>query len=162
MKNLFADFRKTFGSGPAGVVASLVLLFIAYLINRQLDLPPLTDNQPLLNGIFIAAIVLTLVLIAWSLRSLPAADRGNRLCTTGAFRYVRHPLYAAFLSVFNFGLAIWLNSYVYIAWALLLHPVWHYLVLDEERMMVATFGDDYREYRKRTRRFVPRFMKRSE
>jgi len=155
MKKLFADFQKTFGSGPIGVVVSLILLFIAFLINRQFYLPLIPDNPLLLDSIFVAAVVLTLIIIAWSLRSLPAADRGNRLCTSGAFRYVRHPLYAAFLSVFNFGLAIWLNSYVYLVWALLLHPVWQYLVLDEERMMIATFGDAYREYEKRTGRFFP-------
>ncbi len=159
MKKIFSDFRKTFGSGPVGVVASLILLFIAFLVNGQLRVPPISDNQALLDTIFIASIVLTLVLIVWSLRSLPAADRGNRLCTSGAFRYVRHPLYAAFLSVFNFGLAIWLNSYIYLAWALLLHPVWHFLVRDEERMMIATFGDAYREYQKRTGRFFPRLIK---
>jgi len=162
MKKLFADFQKTFGSGPIGVVVSLILLFIAFLINRQFYLPLIPDNPLLLDSIFVAAVVLTLIIIAWSLRSLPAADRGNRLCTSGAFRYVRHPLYAAFLSVFNFGLAIWLNSYVYLVWALLLHPVWQYLVLDEERMMIATFGDAYREYEKRTGRFFPRLTRKSE
>jgi protein-S-isoprenylcysteine O-methyltransferase Ste14 len=162
MKKLFADFRKTFGSGPVGVMVSLILLSIAFLVNGQFRVPPISDNQTLLDTIFIASIVLTLVLIAWSLRSLPASDRGNRLVTSGAFRYVRHPLYAAFLSVFNFGLAIWLNSYIYLAWALLLHPVWHFLVRDEERMMIATFGDTYREYQKRTGRFFPRLIKKSE
>ncbi len=162
MKKVFADFRKTFGSGPVGVVASLILLFIAFLVNRLFGIPQISNDQALLDTLFIASIVLTLVLIAWSLWSLPAAERGNRLVTSGAFRYVRHPLYAAFLSVFNFGLAIWLNSYVYLAWALLLHPVWHYLVQDEERMMVATFGNAYREYQKRTGRFFPRLIKQSE
>jgi len=159
MKKMFADFRKTFGSGPLGVMVSLILLFIAFLVNRNFSIPPISDNQTLLDTLFIASIVLTLVFIAWSLLSLPAADRGNRLVTSGAFRYVRHPLYAAFLSVFNVGLAIWLNSYVYLAWALLLHPVWHFLVRDEERMMVATFGDAYREYQKRTGCFFPRLIK---
>lgn len=159
---MFADFRKTFGSGPVGVVASLILLFIAFLVNRQSGIPPISDNQALLDTIFIASIVLTLALITWSLRSLPAAERGNRLVTSGAFHYLRHPLYAAFLSVFNFGFAIWLNSYVYLAWALLLHPVWHYLVRDEEGMMVATFGGAYREYQERTGRFFPRLKKKSE
>ena len=159
MKKLFADFRKTFGSGPAGVVVSLILLLIAFLVNRQFSGPSISENQPLLDMIFIASIILTLVLIVWSLWSLPAAERGNRLVTSGAFRYVRHPLYAAFLSVFNIGLAIWLNSYIYLAWALLLHPVWHLLVRDEEQMMVATFGDAYCEYQKRTGRFFPRLSK---
>ena len=155
--------QRIFGSGPVGLVTSLVLLFLAGWINTQIDLPSLSDNQFLLNALFIATGCVTLVIIVWSFRSLPAADRGNKLCTSGAFRYVRHPLYAAFLSVFNFGLAIWLNSYVFVLWALLLHPVWHYLVRDEEQMMIDTFGETYSEYQKKTGRFFPRLiMKRTD
>jgi len=156
-------FRKIFGSGPIGLLISLVLLFIAGWLNRQISLPPLSDNRFLLNSLFIAAGLMTLVIIAWSFTSLPAADRGNKLCTSGAFGYVRHPLYAAFLSVFNFGLAIWLNSYIFIFWAVLLHPVWHYLVRDEEQMMIDIFGETYLEYQKKTGQFFPRLrIKRGE
>jgi len=151
-------FQRIFGSGPVGLVISLVLLFLAGWINTQIDLPSLSDNRFLLNALFMATGFVTLVIIVWSFKSLPAADRGNKLCTSGAFRYVRHPLYAAFLSVFNFGLAIWLNSYIFVLWALLLHPVWHYLVRDEEQMMIDTFGETYIEYQKKTGRFFPRLI----
>jgi protein-S-isoprenylcysteine O-methyltransferase Ste14 len=151
-------FHKIFGSGPIGLLISLVLLFIAGWLNRHISLPPLSENRFLLNSIIIVAGLITLVIIVWSFISLPAADRGNKLCTSGAFRYVRHPLYAAFLSVFNFGLAIWLNSIIFIVWAVLLHPVWHYLVRDEEQMMIDIFGDTYLEYQKRTGQFFPRLM----
>jgi protein-S-isoprenylcysteine O-methyltransferase Ste14 len=152
------NFQRIFGSGPAGLVISLVLLFLAGWINTQFDLPSLSENRFLLNTLFMATGLVTLAIIVWSFKSLPAADRGNKLCTSGAFRYVRHPLYAAFLSVFNFGLAIWLNSYVFVLWALLLHPVWHYLVRDEEQMMIDTFGEPYIEYQKKTGRFFPRLI----
>ena len=152
------NFQRIFGSGPVGLVISLVLLFLAGWINTQIYLPSLSDNRFLLNALFMATGCVTLIIIVWSFKSLPAADRGNKLCTSGAFRYVRHPLYAAFLSVFNFGLAIWLNSYVFVLWALLLHPVWHYLVRDEEQMMIDTFGETYREYQKKTGRFFPRLI----
>ena len=87
---------------------------------------------------------------------MPATERGNKLSTRGAFKYVRHPLYAAFLSIFDFGLAVYLNSYVYIAWAILLHPVWHYVIRYEERLMVNIFGQVYVDYQARTGRFFPR------
>lgn len=101
---------------------------------------------------------MTLVIIVWSFRSLPTADRGNKLCTSGAFKYVRHPLYAAFLSVFDFGFAIYLNGYIFVLWAVLLHPIWHYLVKYEERTMIDTFGEAYLEYQERTGRFLPKLM----
>ncbi len=158
MQKRITNFRKFFGSGPAGLLISLVLLLVTGWINRQVDLPPISDNPFLLDSVFIIACVLTLAIVIWSVRSLPTADRGNRLVTTGAFRYVRHPLYAAFLSVFNFGLAVFLNSYLFIAWALLLHAVWAFLVRDEERMLIEFFGDSYRDYQERTGRFFPRLL----
>ena len=75
----------------------------------------------------------TLFLLAWSVRSLPPADRGQRLVVEEAFRYFRHPLYAAFLTFFNFGLAVLLNSWLYVVWAVVLHPLWHLNVRGEER-----------------------------
>ena len=99
---------------------------------------------------------MSLALIIWSVKSLPAAERGNKLCTTGAFKYVRHPLYAAFLSIFDFGLAIYLNSYIFILWAILLHPIWHYIVRYEERLMIDIFKEEYVDYQKKTGQFFPK------
>lgn len=147
---------KLFGSGPAGLLISLVLFFIANWLNTRIHLPPLSHNQFLLKAVFFVSILATLVVIVWSVQSLPTADRGNKLCTTGAFKYVRHPLYAAFLSVFDFGLAVYLNSYIFVLWAVLLHPLWHYVIRYEERLMVDVFGAAYLEYQKKTGRFFPR------
>jgi protein-S-isoprenylcysteine O-methyltransferase Ste14 len=106
--------------------------------------------------LFLVSVVVTLAAIIWSVKSLPASERGKKLSTRGAFKYVRHPLYAAFLSIFNFGLALFLNSYIYLLWAVILHPVWHLLVHHEERLMVDIFGQSYVEYQRRTGRFLPR------
>jgi protein-S-isoprenylcysteine O-methyltransferase Ste14 len=156
MENKSSKFSKLFGSGPLGLLISLLLLFAASWINKQIDLPPISENQSLLGAIFTLSIITTIALIIWSARSLRPADRGNKLCTSGPFKYVRHPLYAAYLSIFDFGLAIYLNSYTFILWAVLLHPLWHYLVKAEEGHMVEIFGDDYIEYQKTTGQFLPK------
>jgi len=148
--------NKIFGSGPAGLLISLLLFFIANWLNKRINPPPLSNNQFLLNSVFFISILMTLVIIVWSVKSLPAANRGNKLCITGAFKYVRHPLYAAFLSIFDFGLAVYLNSYIFVLWAVFLHPIWHYIVRYEERLMVDIFGEAYLEYQKKTGRFFPR------
>jgi protein-S-isoprenylcysteine O-methyltransferase Ste14 len=149
-------FNKIFGSGPVGLLISLGLLFMAVWLNQRIDPAPLSNNRSLLNSIFFVSGLITLAIIIWSVTSLPAADRGNKLCTSGVFKYVRHPLYAAFLSVFNFGLAVYLNSYIFIGWAVLLHPVWHYVVRSEERLMIGIFGETYRVYQQKTGRFLPK------
>jgi len=60
------------------------------------------------------------------------------------------------------GVALVINSWVYVLWALLLHPIWHVLANREEKIVEDVFGDEYRHYAARTGRFVPRFRKRSE
>jgi len=150
------NLSKIFGSGPVGLLISFILFFIANWLNKRINPPPLSNNQFVLNSVFFISILMTLVMIVWSVKSLPTTDRGNKLCITGAFKYVRHPLYAAFLSIFNFGLAVYLNSYIFILWAVLLHPIWHYVVRYEERLMVNVFGEAYFEYQKKTGRFLPR------
>lgn len=149
-------FSKIFGSGPAGLLISLALFLVAYLLDHRIDPPPLIESPLILNTVLLVSILMTLAVIVWSIRSLPAAERGEQLATHGAYKYVRHPLYAAFLSIFNFGLAVYLNSYIFILWAILLHPAWHWVVRYEEKLMVDIFGQPYAEYRERTGRFFPR------
>ena len=150
------QFGKAFGSGPVGLAISLILLLIASWFNELIKLPPISNNRSLVETIFSMSILMTLIIFVWSARSLRRTDRGNQLCTTGAYSVVRHPRYAAYLSFFNFGLALYLNSYVYIVWAVLLYPIWHYLVSFEERRMVDVFGEAYIEYQQKTGCFLPK------
>lgn len=154
-------YAKIFGSGPVGLVFSLILLVVAFWINKQIGPTPILDDQRVRSSIFLVSVLATISVVVWSLKSLPTRDRGNRLCTEGAFKYVRHPLYAAFLSVFNFGLAIYLNSIVFVLWAVILHPIWHYTIRHEERLMIEIFGNQYLDYQNRTGRFVPKLRFRS-
>lgn len=154
-------FAKIFGSGPVGLAVSLVLLLVAVWVNQRIDSPPVIEDFHVRRSVLLLSILITSALVVWSLKSLPARDRGNRLRTDGAFKYVRHPLYAAFLSVFNFGLAVYLNSYVFVLWAVILHPIWQYAVRYEERLMIEIFGTQYLEYQKKTGRFLPKLTFRS-
>ncbi len=147
---------RIFGSGPLGLAVSLILLGVAFWIDGQIDPPELMESVGARVTIFTLSAVIAFVIVLWSLKSLPATDRGNRLCTSGAFEHVRHPLYAAFLSIFNFGLAVYLNSWVFVVWAIILHPLWHFVIRYEERLMIELFGEPYRDYQKKTGRFLPR------
>jgi len=73
----------------------------------------------------------------------------------GAYRWVRHPSYTAGALLFT-GIGLALGN-----WASLLTlvvsviVVYGYRVTVEERALVATLGDTYREYMRRTKRFIP-------
>lgn len=149
-------YARIFGAGPAGTAASLALLAAAVAVAART--PGLAFGLPagLRLGVAAAGAVAAAAVVLWSVRSLPVGDRGRRLAVDGPFRWVRHPLYAAFLSLFNPALAVALDHPAYLVWAGALHPLWHALIRPEERLLQALFGEPYRAYAARTGRFFPR------
>jgi protein-S-isoprenylcysteine O-methyltransferase Ste14 len=149
-------YARVFGSGPVGTVASLALLALAAAVARRT--PELATGLPMAVRwtVALAGAAGAAAVIAWSVRALPVGDRGRRLATGGPFAWVRHPLYAAFLSLFNPALAVALDHPAYLVWAAALHPLWHLLIRPEERLLTSLFGAEYLEYAARTGRFLPR------
>ncbi len=79
----------------------------------------------------------------------------HTLVTSGPYRWVRHPLYTIGCSLFvTFGMIadnwfiILLGSLAFIAMAV--------RTPKEEANLIDKFGDEYREYMKRTGRFLPK------
>jgi len=73
----------------------------------------------------------------------------------GAYRWVRHPSYTAGLLIFlGAGLALtnWLSVLTIVIFTV---AVYGYRVKVEERELVATLGEPYLAYMRRTKRFVP-------
>lgn len=154
-KFLFEKFR----SGRLGLITSLFLFVLAVLFKKRFGLPQIFSNIVIARILSVVFAVLFIIIFSWSVRSLPRAERDNRLCTKGAYKYFRHPIYAAFLSAFNPGLAFCLNNYIYLIWAMLLHPIWHLIINQEEKLLIEIFGDEYIVYQSSTGRFIPKMTK---
>lgn len=75
--------------------------------------------------------------------------------TSGPYRYVRNPIY---LGAFTFIIAL---AFVAANWLLLLPALVLITIIyaqigKEELMLIERFGIEYREYMKRTPRFIPK------
>jgi protein-S-isoprenylcysteine O-methyltransferase Ste14 len=150
-------YKRIFGSGPLGVGVTLLLFLAAAMAEKHLNLPQLGVPLRVRIGVLTVCTILAAAIVVWSIRSLPTEVRGRQLCVRGAFRYLRHPLYAALVSIFNFGFAFFLNHTVFLITAVIIHLIWHSIVRQEEKMMVKAFGEEYLQYARRTGRFFPRF-----
>jgi protein-S-isoprenylcysteine O-methyltransferase Ste14 len=79
----------------------------------------------------------------------------HTLVTSGPYRWVRHPLYTIGCSLFvTFGM-------IADNWFIILLGVLAFIAMatrtpKEEANLIDKFGDEYREYMKRTGRFLPR------
>jgi protein-S-isoprenylcysteine O-methyltransferase Ste14 len=79
----------------------------------------------------------------------------HRLITQGVYRYVRHPMYAAFF-LYSIGQALvvpnWLVGPSYLV---AFGTLFALRIGAEERMMLETFGEEYARYMTKTKLLVP-------
>jgi len=78
----------------------------------------------------------------------------ERLVTEGPYRWCRNPMYLGHL-IFLVGLALALQSWLAAA-VLAFHIAWfHRRVKGDETRLDALFGDAYRDYQGRVKRWIP-------
>lgn len=89
----------------------------------------------------------------WALRA--QIKQGQPLVQTGPYRRIRHPAYLSMLIV-CLGIPIAFQSiWAAVVMALGIWPALAHRVSVEERLLEHHFGDEYREYARRTARLIP-------
>jgi len=109
--------------------------------------------------------VLSLFGIYWLFTSIgsgitptSATRKEHKLVTNGIYRYIRHPLYTFGSSMFiAFGLMAdnWFIAFLGIFTFILMAI----RTPKEEANLIEKFGDEYRNYMKRTGRFLPKYSR---
>jgi len=157
-RNLKRDYRfiwLRFG------LLALVLLFFRFAGPGGLNVL----SAPLFPGTLFAACGVVLAyagigLAVWARVYLgrnwgmPMSVKENpELVTGGPYSYIRHPIYSGvFLAIFGSALAS--NAW----WLIVFAPTLLYFVFSaksEEKLMLQQFPDQYPEYMKRTKAFIP-------
>jgi protein-S-isoprenylcysteine O-methyltransferase Ste14 len=78
----------------------------------------------------------------------------DRIVESGPYRYIRNPMYLGHL-VFFLGLAVVLRSWIALA-VFVLHAAWFdRRVREDEARLAQLFGDAYRDYCRRVKRWIP-------
>jgi protein-S-isoprenylcysteine O-methyltransferase Ste14 len=78
----------------------------------------------------------------------------HKLVTHGIYKHTRHPVIFASI-ICPVGIPLIFSSLYGFLLMLTLVPLFLYRMLIEERLLIERFGDDYRQYMKRTKRLVP-------
>lgn len=87
-----------------------------------------------------------------------ATRKEHKLVTHGIYRWVRHPLYTVGSSLYiSFGLMS--DNWFIIFMGVVAFIVMAIRTPKEEANLIEKFGDEYREYMKRTGRFLPKLSK---
>lgn len=141
----------------------LALAVVPYFLLEAFD----ANEIPSLGMKFVFAIILFLFASLLGLTSayfmvrdgdgtpLPL-DQTNKLVVCGPYRFVRNPMAIAGISQ-GIAVAVAFNSTPIFVYSILGALVWHLVVKPvEERDMFERFGDEFAEYSKRVRCWIPR------
>jgi len=105
-------------------------------------------------------------LLQWSQQSLgknwsdaPRLVADQAMVVSGPYRWIRHPIYAAFLLILGSLLLISANWFIGGLWIGMTGLDVAARIRIEEGMMIDQFGEGYRAYMRRTGRLFPRLVK---
>jgi protein-S-isoprenylcysteine O-methyltransferase Ste14 len=118
---------------------------------------PLFLRQPVVGAV---VMLLGDGLIAWTLlvfgswRLLARIEPMHQLVTTGPFGLIRHPNYLA-LMLMALGTFLWIPTPWVLGALVAIVLTSERRARAEERLLVETFGERYRAYRGRVRRWIP-------
>jgi protein-S-isoprenylcysteine O-methyltransferase Ste14 len=150
------------GEHPYGDAGQLILLglFLVIWVGDSFFIHSstfLAKYVPLFVRLIILGLALAIafVLVKSGHVVVSHGERPNTVVSTGAFHYVRHPLYLGCL-LFYFGLACATAS----LWSLALlggiFLFYNYIAGYEEKLLEARFGESYRTYKQKTGKWLPK------
>jgi protein-S-isoprenylcysteine O-methyltransferase Ste14 len=93
---------------------------------------------------------------SWS--DTPRMMKEQTLITSGPYRSIRHPIYTAFILILGSTLFISANWLIGLCWLGMTTLEVISRIGFEESLMVEYFGDQYREYMKKTGRLLPKVI----
>ncbi len=79
---------------------------------------------------------------------------GQKLVTTGIYCYIRHPLYLGEITR-NIGFAVLFSSLYGFVMMVIANIFLAIRIPSEEKMLISEFGDEYEDYKKRTKKLIP-------
>ena len=135
----------------AGVPKRYFLDFVAYLILFVFAVARAPRDLGLGIGVGIAAPSFALWLLArWQLgRSFTLAPEARELVTHGLYARIRHPVYI-FSTLVLIGTAICLRNLFFAGYVAAVIVLQVFRIRREDAVLLQTFGERYREYRRRT------------
>lgn len=151
---------KSHGTFVAFVIALMTEMFgwplVLLLASPLVEIPSIAPaffhkfgHWPAMFGTVLSMVGILLIAGGWV-----QIHRATDIVKTGLYRSIRHPQYTG-IFLFTLGWILhWPSIVTLILWPILmLAYIW--LARQEEKQAITEFGEEYLEYMKRTKRFVP-------
>jgi protein-S-isoprenylcysteine O-methyltransferase Ste14 len=148
------------GIGPKTFMPSLAYTLAAWAATSAW--PDVFRLHWLPDIVVTAGVVLTAAgVVMWLVGAVTVmrAYNRDRLVTSGIFALVRHPIYAAWITLIFPGLALLTRSWPMLLTPWIAYAIFRRLIHREDEYLEQRFGQAYRDYRRRVNEViaVPRF-----
>jgi protein-S-isoprenylcysteine O-methyltransferase Ste14 len=154
-----SQYQKVFGVGPLGLLINLALLGLLVLIDKTAHHVAISGNPGRVRIGGFVFIGIWICWHSWCVKTIRSWWSHDKLCTTGPYRFVRHPMYSGATLFALLGIALIFNSWIILLLPVLAYAVNSRLVRKEEKIMMEFFGESYRRYAAMTGRLFPRLIK---
>ncbi len=162
--------RQKTVSRASKILMIAILGYLVSIVLYMLDVPWISWTRlafpTWLRWLGVIGAASSILLVAWTHRALGrqyaaelAIQKDHVLVTTGPYARTRHPMYLA-LNAFSFSMAMTTSNLLVLLFAILVILPFPWIAREEEQVLLETFGEDYREYMRRTGKFFPRIRQR--
>ena len=159
---------------PTAVSAAAFIAIVPGSIGGWIPLLIATGGSPIALWTPDRLLGVALVVTGWTIllwctvefvrrgRGTPSPDRApTKLVVSGLFRVVRNPMYVGVVAAIM-GIAIAMRSWETALYGLVVAIAFHLRVLFyEEPRLTREFGDEFKAYRERVPRWIPRLARKS-
>jgi protein-S-isoprenylcysteine O-methyltransferase Ste14 len=145
--------------GDAGQIIAFILFMIiwaadSFFLKASASItgyiPPYA--RLIATGVILAV---SLYLLNSSHKVVAGEHRPEKVISDGVFKYIRHPLYMSAV-LFYVALIVSTLSIISFAFWLAIFIFYNYIAGYEEKLLEIRFGDEYRSYRQKTGKWLPR------
>lgn len=137
----------------------VLCLALAWLLDRYT--PLWSPELPLLGFLGRGIVLLGLAMVLWPVTQFLLAHTGlvpfskaTTLVTTGLYRFTRNPMYLGMVLMLLGAALVFGSLAALLPLPLFVIIIQRRFILGEERFLETTFGDEYRAYRQRVRRWI--------
>ena len=150
------NIRDIVGSGPLGFGLGILIFMIFWKIDKVAGIASLHGDE-VLHNVLAAVLLCSGVLVFYAaFHAMPISKHNKSLITHGVYSYVRHPRYAAFVFLIYPAFSLLAHSSLCLISTLLAYVIFKLSSVLEERKLIQTFGQDYKNYMKETPGFIPK------
>lgn len=156
--------QRVLGTAAVAIISLWVFILVMHITHLKISFLPWQLSYTIVSayaaritGLILVIVGLVLYVNAWkrlgnAWRIGSDEKRYSSLVISGAYALSRNPMYV-FYCLYFIGTFLMNGTSIFLILAVLLMITLHHLIIEEEKLLAARYGNKYKQYRSNTRRY---------